>query len=189
MSWTEWTSVLKLSLMWEMNQIHDLVLQKIRSRILNSDEWMAALKISSQLRIQGLREIAIEKLAGELTSPLKKIELGVEYCIQHWLMQGYTEFATRQEVISVEDEEHLGWSRTSNLFRIRHRRLEGASSYIQNDIQKTFASEFAEIAAFDNSPLSCEYLRPDLRTATDPDVIQRDEAYYCVDIVFFVNFH
>ena len=111
MSWTEWISVLKLSLMWQMKQIHDSALQKIRTRILNSDQWMAALKFSTQLRIQGLREIAIEKLQGELTSPLKMIELAVEYSIQPWLMQGYREFVMRQESISVKDEEQLHLSR------------------------------------------------------------------------------
>jgi len=185
MSWTELTSVLKLSLMWEMKLIHDLALQKIPLRIHNSDKWLAALEISTQLKIRGLREMAIEKLKDGPTSPFKKIELGVKYSIQDWLMQGYTEFVTRQEVMSVEDEERLGWSRTSNLFRVRHRRLEGSPHGVQSDIRTAFASEFAEIAAFNKSPMS--YLRPDLRAATDPDVVQRDEAYYCVDIIFLVE--
>jgi len=188
MSWTEWTSALKLSLMWQMKLIQDLALQKIRQRIHNSDEWFAALDISTQLKIQGLREMAIERLSrDEPISPLKKIELAFKYNIQDWLMQGYIEFVTRQEVISVEDEEQLGWSRTSNLFRIRHHRLEGYSYDIESNIENAFPSEFADIAAFNESRMSYEYLRPDLRAATDPDVIQRDEAYYCVDIIFLVE--
>jgi len=145
MSWTEWTSALKLSLMWQMKLIQDLALQKIRQRIHNSDEWFAALDISTQLKIQGLREMAIERLSrDEPISPLKKIELAFKYNIQDWLMQGYIEFVTRQEVISVEDEEQLGWTRTSNLFRVRHRYLEGAMFSNRNDaeldIQTTFAT-------------------------------------------------
>ena len=54
MSWVEWVSVLKLLLMWQMNRIHDLVLQKIEAQITNEDEWIAALKISTQLRIKGI---------------------------------------------------------------------------------------------------------------------------------------
>jgi hypothetical protein len=187
MSWTDWTSVLKLSLLWKMKLIQDLALRKIPPRILNSDGWIAALKISTQFRLQELRELAIERLTGEgKFTALQKIELGIKYSIGPWLTTGYTEFATRKECISAEEEDRLGPSRTSNLFRVRHRKLAAKSSNnLQSDIRNTFASEFAAIAAFDTSPIS--YLRPKIRSATNPDGIRRDKAYYCVDIIFLVN--
>jgi hypothetical protein len=186
MSWTEWTSVLKLSQMWEMKPIYDLALRKIPPRIHMSDEWIAALKMSTQLRIRDLREIAIGKLTGQLTSSLQKIEFGAEYKISSCLLEGYTEFATRNKVISAEDEEQLGWRRTSGLFRVRHRRFEKTYRHgVQSDIQNTFANEFADIAAFNCSPIS--HLQPKLLTATDPSVIQCDHKYYCTDIIFLVK--
>lgn len=180
-------SVLKLSQMWQMTTIHSLALQKIETRINNPDEWITALKISTLLRIQGLRDLSIRMLTGKLSS-LKKIELATECKIQPWLLQGYTDFVTREQVISVEEEEQLGWSRTFNLFCVRHRQLESESyswnnGHVKSDIQKTFASEFADIVTFDNSPIS--HLRPGLRTAA---TIRRDEVYYHVDIIFSVNF-
>jgi hypothetical protein len=184
MSWTELISVLKLSQMWEMQRIHDLALQKIKAQIASSDEWIVALEMSTRLEIRGLRDLAIPMIVQNL-SPLEKIKLGTEYNIQPWLLQGYTEFVMRQETISVEDEEKLGQSRTSNLFRVRHRRLEGLSHDVQSDIRKTFAKEFTDVAAFNSSPLS--HLRSELHRATDPGVIQRDEEYYCVYIIFSVR--
>jgi hypothetical protein len=170
-----------------MKLITDLALQKIEACIDNADGWVSALKMSTQQRIQGLRELSIRMLSGRLNS-LQKIELATECSVQPWLLEGYTELVTRHEVMSVEDEEQLGWARTSNLFRVRHRYLEEFSNrnVAELDIQTTFASEFDLISAFDLSTVS--YLQEDLRTATDSDVIQRDEAYYHVDIIFSVNF-
>jgi hypothetical protein len=169
--------------MWEMKWIHDLALQKIEPQIASSDEWIVALEMSTRLKIRDLRDLAIPLIAQNLSS-LEMIKLGTEYNIRPWLLQGYTEFVMRQETISVEDEEKLGQSRTSNLFRVRHRRLEGLSHDVQSDIRKTFAKEFADVAAFD---CSFSHLRSELHTATDPGVIQRDEEYYCVYIIFSVR--
>ena len=187
MPWTEWTSVLKLSQMLEMKPIYDLALRKILTRIHKQDEWIAALKLSTQLKIRDLREIAIGKLTGQLTTLLQKIEFGTEYKILSCLLEGYTEFVTRNEVISAKDEEQLGWRRTASLFRVRHRRLEKARKYtgVRSDILNVFAKELADIEAFDCSQIS--HFRPELLTATDPSIIQRDEEYYCIDIIFSVS--
>lgn len=182
-------SVLKLSLMWQMTKIHDFALRKIRSRIDDSDDWVAVLRVSTQLRIPGLRDLSI-RILSERLGPPRMIELAIECNIQPWLLQGYTDLVTREQVISVEDEEQLGWTRTFNLFCVRHRLLETSDLYqsarVQSDIQSTFASEFASIMEFDDSPVS--YLRPELYTTTDPNAIQRDKVYYHVDIIFSVNF-
>ena len=169
-----------------MELIHDLALEKIQFQIHNSDQWIAALKISTRLRIQGLREHAIKSLHWNLSS-LKMIELAIECGIQPWLMQGYLEFVMRTGGISAQDAEQLGLRRTSDLLRIRLRHqgdmsLDSRRLYIR----RTFASEFAEIAAFDTSPIS-SYLSPDLHPATDPDDIRRVELYYHVDIIFLVK--
>src|ERR1700683_904650 len=103
-----------------MKRIHDLALQKIKAQIASSDEWIVALEMSTHLKIRDLRDLAIPMIVQHLSS-LKKIKLGTEYNIQPWLLQGYTEFVMRQETISVEDEEKLGQSRTSNLFCMWHR--------------------------------------------------------------------
>ena len=186
MSWFEWTSVLKLSQMWQMKRIHDLALRKLPPIIHTTDQWITALKTSTQFKIQELREIAIGKLADELNA-LQKVELAIECGIEPWLTTAYMEFATRRECISEEEEDRLGQSRTSNLFRVRHRRFQAVPPYnVQFDIKKTFESEFVTIAASDSSPVS--YWQPNLRTATDSDTIHRDEKYYCIDIIFQVDF-
>ena len=187
MPWDEWISVLKLSKMWQMKKIHCLALQKIPKRIHNLDQWISALKISTRWRIEGLREIAIERLSGGLDS-LNKVELAIECGIEPWLTTGYTELVTRKECITTEEEDRLGQTVTSWLFRVRHRRFQAEfETYydVESDIQKTFQSEFAKIAAFDSSPVS--YWQSNFRTATDPNTIHRDEEYYCIDVIFQVN--
>jgi hypothetical protein len=170
--------------MWRMDVIHKLILKEFAAN--NTDEWISVLKISTQLRIKGLRALSIEMLWTKL-SPPRKIELAIEYGIETWLLRVYRYFMERAECISVEEEEELGWNRTANLFRLRHGLLlEPVQPNFDLNIRETFASEFADIAAFDHSPIS--YLRPELCTTSDPTVIQRDEMFYHVDIIFSVIF-
>ena len=171
-----------------MKPIYDLAIRKVTAQIQNSAEWIAALKISTQLRIRELREIAIQKLAGHLTSTLQQIEIGIEYKIQSFLLDGYTEFVTRDEVISVEDEAQLGWSRTSKLFRVRHRLLQNPYDIddVRSDLENTFAEEFAAAeCAIDWSLIS--HLQPEFHTVTDTNAIQWDKEYYCTDVIFSVR--
>ena len=172
-----------------MKIIHDLALQKIKARVNNTDEWITILKMSTQLRIKGLRDLAAQTLRWTL-NPSKKIELATECSFEPWLLDVYTHFLTRTPTISVEEEEQIGWNTTAKLFRARHRQLElckhkDEDKDIKFDIQTAIASDFDNIVAFDNSPIS--FLRPELLTAADPGIIQKDETYYLVDIILSVN--
>jgi hypothetical protein len=166
-----------------------MTLKKIEAEVDSSEIWIAALRLSTQLRIQGLRDLSIRMLSEELPC-LKKIELAAECKIQDWLLEGYTEVVTRRETISEEDEEQLGWDTSFKLFGIRHRRLEKRVYYTASDrlkdIESTLKNELADAAMFDDSPIS--YLRPNLRTAINPDVIQRDKLHYHDYTIFSVNF-
>src|SRR6202041_1179882 len=100
MSWVECISLLKLSLMWQMNLIHDSALRRIKTRIKNTDEWITVMGVATQLRIKGLRDL-VKRTLGRTLGPLKMIELATEYSIEPWLLNGYKQFATRAEAISV----------------------------------------------------------------------------------------
>jgi hypothetical protein len=171
--------------MWKMKWVYDLALRKVPTKIYDSDGWYAALETSTLIGIRELRELAIRELDSGTLSPMKKVNFGIKYNIESWLMEGYKEFVTREEGISVEDEDQLGWSRTSALFRIRHRVLDRQQVDVSSSIRNAFKNEFADIAASLNYSLM-SYLRPELYTATNHDVIQQDEVYYTVDIVFSV---
>jgi len=121
--------------------------------------------------------------------PLKKIKLATECCVEPWLLEGYTVFVTRAEAILIEEEERLGWDRAANLFHVWHCRLglfKKSDKKLYLDIRTTFTSEFTHIAVFDNSPIS--YLRPELHTAVNPGIIQRDKTYYHIYIILSINF-
>jgi ribosomal protein S13 len=187
MSWVQWVTVLKLTLLWKMNQIQDVALQKIRGLSQNSHQWIAALKIATELRMHGLREIAIQELNEDL-DPLQKIDLATKYSVRPWLIDGYFELVMRKEGIKKEEEQCLGPSRTANLFRVRHQRIEAGNSIeVVSTIETTFQREFIEIKAFNNAA-SVSYLCPDLHTATDSDAIQRDSVFYFEDIIFKLSF-
>ena len=183
MSWVEWTSALKLSLMWQEKLVPDLALQKIEALVEDSNGWVGALRLSSQLKIQGLQDLSIRMLSGKLAT-LMKTELAIECKIRPLLLAGYTEFVTREETISVEDEKRLGWDTTFKLFCVRHRRFQGHNH--QKDVENTLQNELADVTMFNDSPIS--YLHPNLHTAINPDVIQRDKLYYHDYIIFSVNF-
>ena len=186
MPWIAWISVLKLSLMWKMKIIHDLAIQKIETRINNTDEWITIFKISTRLRIEKLRDLAIRTLRPRELDPLKRIELATEYGLElPWLLD---EFVTRKKAISVEEEEQLGWNITAKLFRERHRQLEQEIEDEYYDIKsdiRTVVGRDNIGAKFDNSLIS--FLRPELLTATDSSIIQRDETYYLVDVILSVS--
>jgi hypothetical protein len=172
--------------MWKMKPIRTLALQKIPSRIQNTEEWIEVLRISTDLKIQELREMAIREIHPTLCE-FGLIELGIKFGVGVWLKEGYTTFVTRTKSISVQDEERLGWDTTSKLFRVRHRHIEPPHVVsVAGDIQATFKREFRQVQKFNDSPIS--NLSTDLRTETDLDAMQHDKEYYFVDIIFLVSF-
>src|SRR5882762_6592815 len=186
MTWMQWISVLKLSQVWHMTIIEGLALRKVSTQIHHSHEWVAALKIATVLRLQLLRVMAIEMLTSQL-GPVEKVQLATTYSVQSWLMQGYKDLVMRDASISAQEEQQLGVARTSNIFRLRGRRLEKSvyQESILADIHNTFEREFDGIAAFDTSPISL--FQPNIRTTTDPDTVRLDETYYCEDIILLVK--
>lgn len=166
-----------------MTLIEGLALRKLSTQIHHSQEWIAALKIATQLRIQLLRIMAIDKLTSQL-GPVEKVQHATKYKIQSWLMQGCKDLVMRDASISSEEEQQLGAAMTSKIFHLRERRRERRESILV-DIHTTFKCEFDDIAAFDTSPISL--FRPNIRTTTDPDALQLDETYYSEDIILLVK--
>lgn len=216
MSWVEWTAVLQLAMIWKMELVKDWAISQIPAQIHGSDEYIAMLKLSTQLKIKALRELAIQALANDL-GLLQKLELATECSVDPWLSDVYSVFVNRAEGLSYEDEEKMGWERTSTLFRLRNSRYEQLQAFeaefsrsgrcscescyrswcgetggvkrcydVESAIRTTFANEFAAMAAFDNSPPVLN-LRLDIKTVTHPEAMQRDGTYYFVDIIFLVS--
>ena len=118
----EWASVLELSCMWEMSKVREMAVKEIL-RLHNqagTDCQKVLLKLSNRLGIKEIRDAVIQALYGNgALGPVEQIQLGTEYQVDSWLLEGYTKLVLMKEGITAEHEEHLGWKTTSKLFRVR----------------------------------------------------------------------
>ena len=138
MSWNEWASALELSCMWEMAKVRETAVQEIL--LLHEQAGIECqkvlLKLSNKLGISEIRNAVVQALSGALGS-VDRIQLGTEFQVDRWLLEGYKQLVLAKEGISAEDEERLGWKTTSKLFRLRDAYLlqtqymRGYSTYFQ----------------------------------------------------------
>lgn len=119
----EWTSVLKLSTMWQMDKLQRLAIEKISSLPVTVEEWVSVLKISTSWAVPEIRETAIQRLSMFKIEPVDKVILATEYKVAKWLLEGYTELVLRSTTLSDQDEKRLGFKAASKLYRIREKRL------------------------------------------------------------------
>jgi hypothetical protein len=156
MHWNEWTAVLELSCMWEMDKIRDICVQKILEVQVLPHEQQHLLELSTKLGIVEIRDRAIQELSGSLRS-VKRIQLGVQFKVDSWLLEGYKELVQARGGISVEEEDLLGWDTTSKLFRIRDEYLKMRAStnarsrspshlntFATNKVKEVFAQELKD---------------------------------------------
>ena len=119
MSRPEWTSVLKLAMLWEMENIRKLAIKQILSLPASSKDWIEMLKMSTSPRVTEIREKAIQSMDLEKLESVERILLAKECGVYEWLLRGYRELVQRTETISQQDEEQLGREATLKLFRLR----------------------------------------------------------------------
>jgi hypothetical protein len=87
----EWTSVLRLSTMWELAEVREKAIAELSSL-----------------------------MPGDFHHLLfDKIMLAKECKVRQWLIDGYVELVVRQRIISVEEAEVLGWETAARLLRVR----------------------------------------------------------------------
>ena len=114
MSWNEWASALELSCMWEMAKVRETAVQEIL--LLHEQAGIECqkflLKLSNKLGISEIRNAVVQALSGSLGS-VDRIQLGTEFQVDRWLLEGYKQLVLAKEGISAEDEERLGWKTTA----------------------------------------------------------------------------
>jgi hypothetical protein len=118
MSWIEWSSVLRLSIMWQMDEMQQVAVERISSLPVSTEEWIYVLKLSTQWHISKIRNKAIERLNPHL-QPVDRVLLARDCQVSEWLSRGYRAIVDRAETISESDEEKLGTRAAMKLFRLR----------------------------------------------------------------------
>jgi hypothetical protein len=145
-SWQEWASVHRLSTMWEMERVRGNAIARIVRLHDSLDEWTTLLRWSTDCGVTELRDIAIRALRFRVNEiqGVEKLSLAREYKVGEWLLAGYMHFVERDGEILIEEEEHMGWERTSRLFRLRHRYLRGQIEHsgLKDIIRSEFRAEF-----------------------------------------------
>ena len=109
--------------MWQMAKVREIAVKKILDTPALAHEQLFLLELSTKLEIMAIRDKAIQVLSGTLR-PVKRIQLGVQFKVDSWLLDGCIELVQAPGGISVEDENILGWEMTSKLFRIREEYLK-----------------------------------------------------------------
>ncbi|KAF7356257.1 hypothetical protein MVEN_00957200 [Mycena venus] len=118
-----------------------------KSSWMTKDEWISVLKLSTQWYFLDIRNIAIEQLnnRNDVTS-VDRIVLARQYDIPDWLRLGYTDLSRRDESISREVADKIGWETALQLCQVRERALRrgrDSSYYLGNaELDDTFEKEF-----------------------------------------------
>src|SRR4051794_3058389 len=84
-------------------------------------EWVSILRLSTMWEFVSIREKAIAELSQLHTdlSVFDKILLAKECKVVAWLLDGYCELVAREQILTPEEAEMLGWETAVRLFRVR----------------------------------------------------------------------
>jgi len=121
---------------------------------MTKDEWISVLKLSTQWYFLDTRDLAIKQLNKRSdVGSADRIVLARQYDVPDWLRTGYTDLARRNEEISPEDAQKIGWETAYQLGRVREMAMKRSGDwtyYLQYaDVDNTFGEEFrqAELAS------------------------------------------
>ena len=120
----QWTSVLKLVTMWQMDRLHGIAIRKIKEIEAEKAEWLDVLDVSALHGLSDVQQLAIQRLSSNSTfKEVEKILIARKYKVASWLEEGYQELVERVECFSDEEDSNLGFKTVSKLYRLRDRCL------------------------------------------------------------------
>ncbi|KAJ7117490.1 hypothetical protein C8R44DRAFT_738389 [Mycena epipterygia] len=91
------------------------------------EDWISVLKLSTLWYFLDARELAIQQLNGQNMGSVERILLARKYAVSAWLRTGYTDLARREESISLEDAEKIGWETAVRLYQVRETAIKSYS--------------------------------------------------------------
>ena len=147
-------SVLKLSAMWQMDNLTDMVVQQLSNLKGRRGAWIDLLDLASVHQLPGARVLAIQKIASTFNGRgTDKVVLGRQHGVKEWLEGGLRELVQREDSFTDEDDEALGWKTVSKLYRIRERihfeerghHLHVDEGRVVYDVKKEFEKELNEM--------------------------------------------
>ncbi|KAJ7210480.1 hypothetical protein GGX14DRAFT_363351, partial [Mycena pura] len=122
------------------------------SSTMPKEDWISVLKLATMWCFLDVRSLAIQQIDLLGLQSVERILLARAYHVSPWLRTGYTELARREEGISEEDAEKIGWKTTVQLYQVRETAIKnyttpsrpqyGQSRFQNVDVETTFREEF-----------------------------------------------
>ncbi|KAJ7210477.1 hypothetical protein GGX14DRAFT_520493 [Mycena pura] len=116
------------------------------------EDWISVLKLATMWCFIAVRSLAIQQIDLLGLQSVERILLARGYHVSSWLRTGYTELARREEGISLEDAEKIGWKTTVQLYQVRETAIKNyttpyrpqywQSGFQNADVETTFREEF-----------------------------------------------
>ena len=139
--------------MWQMDNLTDMVVQKLSNIKGPRLAWIDLLELASVHQLPGARALAIQKISSTFNGRgTDKVALARHYGVKEWLEEGLRELIQRKDGFTDEDDEALGWKTVSKLYRIRerlhfedrgHRHLD--QGRVEDGVKREFEKELNEI--------------------------------------------
>jgi hypothetical protein len=123
----------------------------LKPHALTTEEWVSALKLSTQWRFLDARRLAIQSLNDRSDFRyIERISLARQYQVGIWLRAGYNYLAMRDGDISRAEAETIGWETALLITQIRERAWKNHYRKPYGaDVEHIFGQEFkqAELAS------------------------------------------
>ncbi|KAJ6620649.1 hypothetical protein B0H10DRAFT_1759746, partial [Mycena sp. CBHHK59/15] len=86
---------------------------------MSKDQWISALKLATMWYFLDVRNLAIQRLGGQIVDSAELIVLARRFEVADWLRAGYNDLARREEGISEGEAVLLGWETAFRISQVR----------------------------------------------------------------------
>ncbi|KZV72004.1 hypothetical protein PENSPDRAFT_684031 [Peniophora sp. CONT] len=89
--------------------------------VLNLDEWMGVLTLAKKWKLESMKDKAIAGSDAEIQkkTDIDKVLLAKKYSVAKWLKEGYCSLASREDALTPQESQELGWETCARLMFVR----------------------------------------------------------------------
>jgi hypothetical protein len=87
------------------------------------EEWMSVLKLCKKWNLTSMQSKAVTQSDAQIKnmSAVEKIQLAKKYDVRKWLEEGVKTLAMREDSITVEERDKLGWESYGMIMDVREK--------------------------------------------------------------------
>jgi len=143
----QWMSVLKMARFFEMDDFAETAFTRMSTLETSRENWLAILDMTiERINFPDARSLGIQNLSSMLNDDVEKVSLARRYQVQQWFRSGLQGLVERNDYFTVKEEETLGLSMISKLYRCRedrYRQLLGLNYgwSLEASIEREFGDE------------------------------------------------